>query len=212
MTNESININDLLSGVGRASGAGLLQEGQHVVTINDISVNHRKPERNGENKGWSDPTPEIVVSMSNADGAMTMWLNPIAYKRIEDITSAEVDALASNADTLKKLGLNKTQLKAMPFEQKRNSLFNAVSIDAQYNEDEFYAVRRDNNQRVIDPVRSEKGRQIMDRLAVHAGICAEGEGYKDIRLAKGKEIGIEVKLTDANKLKVSKTMLAEDVD
>jgi len=213
MTNETVDINQLLGGVGKASTGGLLEEGQHVVTIVDVKPQYRQPfSKDGTPKGWSDPTPEIVVTLGSDEGVTSMWLNPVAYKRQADITQADINALANDTAVMKKLGLTKNALKGLSLEQQRNMFFSEEVIDAKYNADEHYAVRRDNKCRVIDPVRSEKGRQIMDRLAVHAGICAEGESYGSILTAKGREIGIEIEESASGGTKVKRTMKAEDVE
>ena len=223
MTNETVDINQLLGGVGKASSGGLLEEGQHVVQIINIVPGYRKAEsKDGVKKGWSDSTPEIVVTLGNSDGVTTQWLNPVAYKRLEDVTMTDILALASDTATMKKLGLKMSDL-LIPGSDPKKKLYRDIAeirplfieevvIDAKYNADEHYAVRRDNNCRIIDPVRSEKGRQIMDRLAVHSGICAEGESYGSILSAKGREIGIEIEESASGGTKVKRTMKAEDVE
>lgn len=223
MTNSTVDINQLLGGIGKASTGGLLEAGQHVVTIIDVKPQYRQPvSKDGTPKGWSDPTPEIEMPMGNADGVTTQWLNPVAYKRPADVNMDDILALAGDSSVMKKLGLKMSDLLVPGSDPKKKQyrditllrplFIEEVEIDAKYNKDEFYAVRRDNNCRIIDPVRSDKGRQIMDRLAVHAGICAEGEIYASILATKGREIGIEIEDSASGGTKISRTMLAEDVE
>lgn len=206
----------LLGGVALAGGAGLLQEGDHVVNIVSATPQYRKPK---DGVGWSDSTPEIEVKYANSDGVISQWLNPVAFLKIggdkpsamEDIMAA-VEKLKADPKVLAVLKVKKEQLKNMTEEMLINTFFEECPVDTQYNEDEYYLVRRDNQQRVIDLTRSAKGRQIMDRLAFHAGIADEGQPYSNILEITGKEVGIKVEMSSADTLKVVKTMRAEDVE
>ena len=66
--------------------SGLLQEGDHVVTIKELSLD--QPRNSSDD--YSDKTPQLKVQFRNDDGIFTAWYNLLGYKTFEELSEEEI--------------------------------------------------------------------------------------------------------------------------
>jgi len=63
---------------------GLLNAGEHLVSIDSIIEDSASPSSN-----WEDITPQLRVTMKNEDGVITRWFNMKGYQSIEDFPTGK---------------------------------------------------------------------------------------------------------------------------